>query len=57
MGSTLPLILISPVIATSARTGSPVKAEYSAVAIVTPAEGPSLGIAPSKAWRWISLFL
>ncbi len=38
--------MISPVIATSWRTGMRVSAETSAVAIVMPADGPSLGIAP-----------
>ena len=38
--------VISPVIATSERTGRPVISETSAVAIATPALGPSLGIAP-----------
>ena len=57
-GSTSPLSVISPVIATSSRTARPVAAERIAVAIVTPADGPSLGIAPagtctcrSRWWR------
>ncbi len=52
MGSTRPRSVISPVIATSLRTGIPVSALMSAVAIVTPAEGPSLGIAPAGTWTW-----
>ena len=47
IGSTRPRKVISPVIATSRRTGRSLKAEAKAQAIVTPAEGPSLGIAPS----------
>ena len=33
----------------------PVSSEQSAVAIVMPALGPSLGIAPSGTWMWMSL--
>ena len=47
MGKTLPRNVISPVMATSLRTGIWVKAEIKAVAMVTPAEGPSLGMAPA----------
>src|SRR3954465_11759874 len=47
IGSTRPRSVISPVIATSLRTGMPVSADTIAVAIVTPAEGPSLGMAPA----------
>ena len=47
MGSTLPRNVISPVIATSCRTGIPDSALSRAVIMVTPAEGPSLGMAPS----------
>ena len=46
-GSTRPLSVISPVMATSCRTGWLRAADRIAVAIVTPAEGPSLGIAPA----------
>ena len=35
----------------------PVSAETSAVVIVTPALGPSLGTAPSGTWMWISSVL
>ena len=45
MGSTRPRSVISPVIARSRRTGTLIRAHASAVAIVTPAEGPSLRIA------------
>ncbi|OQC43624.1 MAG: hypothetical protein BWX61_01160 [Bacteroidetes bacterium ADurb.Bin035] len=46
-GNTFPLRVISPVIAMSLRTGLLSKTLVIAVSIVTPAEGPSLGIAPS----------
>ena len=47
IGKTLPRKVTSPVIARSLRTGRPVRADVRAVAIVMPAEGPSLGTAPS----------
>ena len=47
IGRTLPLRVISPVIATSARTGTWITADKIAVAMVMPAEGPSFGTAPS----------
>ena len=50
MGNTLPRNVISPVIATSRLTGRLVSAEMSAVAMVIPAEGPSLGMAPAGTW-------
>ena len=53
-GSTLPDSVISPVIATSPRTGRRVSSETSAVAMVTPADGPSFGIAPEGTCTWIS---
>ena len=56
-GRTRPRRVISPVMATSRCTGVPDRAETSAVQMVTPAEGPSLGTAPSGTWTWISLFL
>ena len=46
--------VISPVIAVSERTGRPVTIDISAVAIVMPAHGPSLGIAPDGTCRWMS---
>ena len=42
-GSTRPDSVISPVIAMSPRTGRRVSSDASAVAIVTPADGPSFG--------------
>ena len=50
IGSTRPESVISPVIARSRRTGRPDSAETMAVAIATPAEGPSLGMAPAGTW-------
>ena len=47
IGRTSPRKVISPVMATSARTGLPVIAETMAVTIPTPADGPSFGVAPS----------
>ena len=47
MGRTRPESVISPVIATSCRTGIPERVLINAVAMVTPADGPSLGIAPA----------
>ena len=43
--------------ATSLRTGMRQSAETSVVAMVTPAEGPSLGMAPSGTWTWMSMRL
>jgi hypothetical protein len=53
-GSTRPRSVISPVMATSPGWCVPVSAETSATAIVIPAEGPSLGVAPSGMWMWRS---
>ena len=50
IGRTSPLKVISPVIATSERIGIPVKTETKAVVMAIPAEGPSLGVAPSGKW-------
>ena len=47
--------LTSPVMATSVRDGTPVATERNEVTIVTPAEGPSLGVAPSGTCRWRAL--
>ena len=47
IGSTLPLRVISPVIAIPALTGIPVRALATAVSIAIPADGPSFGTAPS----------
>ena len=46
-GSTSPRRVISPVIAVSERTHTPVKRDASTVAIVMPADGPSLPTAPA----------
>ena len=53
-GSTCPRSVISPVIATSSRTGTPVSSETSAVVIAVPADGPSFGTAPAGTWMWMS---
>ena len=50
MGSTLPRKVTSPVIAISRLTGAPVRADTMAVVMAMPAEGPSLGTAPSGKW-------
>jgi hypothetical protein len=55
-GSTRPLSVISPVIATSWRTATFRAADRIAVAIVTPADGPSFGIAPAGTWTCRSCF-
>ena len=55
-GSTRPRSVISPVIATSLRIGLPVSSDASAVNMVTPADGPSFGIAPAGMWTWMSVF-
>ena len=57
MGSTRPRSVTSPVMATSLRTGRPVRADSMAVAMAMPADGPSLGTAPSGKWTWMSLVL
>ena len=54
-GSTLPRNVISPVIATSLRIGLPVSIDANAVNMVTPADGPSLGIAPAGMCTWMSV--
>ena len=56
IGRTRPRSVISPVIATSLRTGMPVRALTMAVAIVMPADGPSLGMAPAGTWMWSVFF-
>ena len=56
-GSTSPESVISPVIATSGRTGTPRAADTIAVAIVTPADGPSFGMAPAGTWMCRSCLL
>ena len=52
---TLPRSVISPVIATSLRTGIRPSADTSVVASVMPADGPSFGIAPSGMCTWTSV--
>ena len=55
-GSTLPRSVISPVMATFGRTWRPVSSEASEVTMVTPADGPSFGMAPCGTWMWTSVF-
>ena len=52
-GSTFPRNVISPVIARFGRTLRWVNAEAMEVAMVIPADGPSLGTAPSGTCTWI----
>ena len=54
IGSTRPCSVTSPVIPTVCFTGRPLSNEASAVTIVTPALGPSLGMAPAGTWTWNS---
>ena len=54
MASTRPRSVISPVMATSRRTGIRSSAETSPVHMVMPADGPSLGMAPSGRCTWMS---
>src|SRR5262249_36961591 len=54
IGRTRPDSVISPVMARSPRTGRPVSSDAIAVAIVTPADGPSFGFAPDGTWTCIS---
>ena len=56
IGSTRPRSVISPVMATSLRTGMPVMIETMAVTMATPADGPSFGVAPSGTCTWMSFF-
>ena len=44
----------APVIARSARVGLSCASESMAVTIVTPADGPSLGVAPSGTCTWMA---
>ena len=44
IGSTFPRKVTSPVIATSRRTGMPVRTETIEVTMATPADGPSFGV-------------
>ena len=54
-GSTRPRRVISPVIAMPLFRAWPRRAETIELTIVMPAEGPSLGTAPSGTWTWMSL--
>ena len=49
IGSTWPVSVTSPVIATSLRTGRALISEASATTIATPADGPSAGVAMAVA--------
>src|SRR5277367_2302838 len=51
IGRTRPRSVISPVMAMSRRTGMPVSIETMTVAMPTPAEGPSFGVAPVEQRR------
>lgn len=53
-GSTNPLRVISPVIAVSDLTNCPLNKDTKTVAMVTPADGPSLPTAPAGKWMCIS---
>jgi len=55
-GRTLPVKESSPVMASFDRAILPVSKEYKAVAMVIPAEGPSLGMAPAGMCKWMSCF-
>jgi hypothetical protein len=46
-GNTLPVRVISPVIAMLLLTLSPVRRDTMAVVMAIPAEGPSFGVAPA----------
>ena len=52
IGRTRPWRVTSPVIPTVCFTGRSDKSDASAVVIVIPALGPSLGIAPAGTWTW-----
>lgn len=54
-GRTRPRSVISPVMATSEHTRRPLKSEARHVAMVTPADGPSLVTAPAGKCRWMSV--
>ncbi len=51
-GSTTPRSVISPVMARSSLTTLSVSSEMMEVTMVTPADGPSLGMAPAGTWMW-----
>ena len=52
MGSTRPCRVTSPVMPTTERTGTSRSRLTRAVVMVTPADGPSLGMAPAGTCRW-----
>ena len=54
IGSTRPCSVTSPVMPTVCFTGRPDSSDASAVVIVMPALGPSLGIAPAGTCTWNS---
>ena len=54
MASTLPVRVISPVMATSRLAGASVRSDTRAVTMVMPAEGPSFGMAPAGTWIWMT---
>ena len=54
-GNTFPVSDTSPVIATFCLTGLSRARESKAEMMVTPALGPSLGVAPSGTWRWMGM--
>src|SRR5208337_2370168 len=56
-GSTRPVSVTSPVIASSVLMGSSRNRLMSAAAMATPAEGPSLGTAPAGTWMCTSVLL
>ena len=51
-GSTLPVRETSPVMARFCNTGCPRARDSSAVTMVQPALGPSLGVAPWRERQW-----
>src|SRR5712692_11015181 len=57
IGSTRPRSVSSPVIANSGRAGRRHNSDASAVAMVIPADGPSLGTAPAGTCRCTSLWV
>jgi len=55
-GSTCPVRVTSPVMATLGSTVRPEAMLARATTMATPAEGPSLGTAPAGTWTWMSCF-
>ena len=52
-GRTFPVNDSSPVMATFCRIGLFNASDSKAVTMVTPADGPSFGVAPSGMWTWM----